>query len=233
MATSPCTSTASFVSLLTAFSSPTRSAWMHGKNLFMEEESGDSCHGDSCSGDSGGPATAKTSAKTKLVGIVSWGPDRCGAPKMPGVYTKVSQYTEWVRMWQRRSYCLVEADLSTAYFPAGAHVIAKPAFHMVFLRDPAEKWPACRPPMQAITVRNPVLLRRPSARPLPVGSPPGTAGARNPSSVSRKLLSLSCWLFPGARSSLACVRQGWGASDQSPRSQTFRRTERPVDRRWR
>jgi secreted trypsin-like serine protease len=54
--------------------------------------------GNICDGDSGGPATSiGSSAVRKLIGIVSWGPDRCGTPKMPGVYTRVSQFGVWVR----------------------------------------------------------------------------------------------------------------------------------------
>jgi secreted trypsin-like serine protease len=52
--------------------------------------------GDSCRGDSGGPATSQVSSVTKLIGIVSWGPDQCGIPLLPSIYTRISQYGEWV-----------------------------------------------------------------------------------------------------------------------------------------
>lgn len=47
---------------------------------------------DSCQGDSGGPLF---DASGKSVGITSWG-QGCAEPGFPGVYTRVSTYTEWV-----------------------------------------------------------------------------------------------------------------------------------------
>ncbi|MGO9125517.1 MAG: S1 family serine peptidase [Terriglobales bacterium] len=52
---------------------------------------------DSCSGDSGGPAANSSNPDARLVGIVSWGDEHCGAPKKPAVYTRVSQFTTWLR----------------------------------------------------------------------------------------------------------------------------------------
>ena len=46
---------------------------------------------DSCQGDSGGPVVYKR----KLVGIVSWGVS-CAHAKLPGVYTKVKNYYNWI-----------------------------------------------------------------------------------------------------------------------------------------
>lgn len=52
---------------------------------------------DSCQGDSGGPVfdqSSKASGHTQL-GIVSWGAG-CGAEGVPGVYTRLSRFTDWV-----------------------------------------------------------------------------------------------------------------------------------------
>jgi len=50
---------------------------------------------DSCQGDSGGPLTNDNSGSLYVVGIVSWGWG-CARPGMPGMYTEVSYFTEWV-----------------------------------------------------------------------------------------------------------------------------------------
>lgn len=50
---------------------------------------------DTCQGDSGGPLVAGTGAQRRLVGVVSWGID-CGG-RTPGVYTRVSAYTPFLR----------------------------------------------------------------------------------------------------------------------------------------
>jgi secreted trypsin-like serine protease len=52
---------------------------------------------DSCFGDSGGPlVAADSSGKDVQVGIVSWGP-QCGNPLYPGVYTRVSAFSDWIK----------------------------------------------------------------------------------------------------------------------------------------
>lgn len=56
---------------------------------------------DSCVGDSGS-ALVTSSKKSenalltwKLLGIVSFGPKKCGTENVPGVYTKVRNYIDW------------------------------------------------------------------------------------------------------------------------------------------
>jgi secreted trypsin-like serine protease len=53
---------------------------------------------DSCFGDSGGPliVAADNDRGYTQVGIVSWGP-QCGNPLYPGVYTRVSSFSDWIK----------------------------------------------------------------------------------------------------------------------------------------
>ncbi|XP_051897211.1 tissue-type plasminogen activator [Pristis pectinata] len=50
---------------------------------------------DACKGDSGGPLVCQTKGQMILQGIISWGIG-CGKKDVPGVYTKVVNYLDWI-----------------------------------------------------------------------------------------------------------------------------------------
>lgn len=53
---------------------------------------------DSCEGDSGGPLMISRQGQIFVMGIVSFGPwETCGNENLPGVYTKVSHYVNWIK----------------------------------------------------------------------------------------------------------------------------------------
>ena len=55
---------------------------------------------DSCGGDSGGPLVVKKRdgivSYTTQIGLVSWGLGECGTHGVPGVYTNVAYFMEWI-----------------------------------------------------------------------------------------------------------------------------------------
>nr|KAF6460854.1 plasminogen activator, tissue type [Molossus molossus] len=51
---------------------------------------------DACQGDSGGPLVCMKDNHMTLVGIISWGLG-CGQKDVPGVYTKVTNYLNWIQ----------------------------------------------------------------------------------------------------------------------------------------
>ena len=62
---------------------------------------------DTCIGDSGGPIFSSGDGVTQLHGITSYGADQCNHPTIPGVYTNLYMFTNWI-------YAHTRADQSIA-----------------------------------------------------------------------------------------------------------------------
>ncbi|BES91676.1 Tryp_SPc [Nesidiocoris tenuis] len=60
---------------------------------------------DSCRGDSGGPGSVLTAQGHFLIAIVSWGVG-CNQPDFPAVYTRISNYIEFIRSNTQDGYFL-------------------------------------------------------------------------------------------------------------------------------
>lgn len=57
---------------------------------------------DTCQGDSGGPIQMIKDEQYFIVGITSFGKG-CGSPGIPGIYTRVSLFIDWIeeRVWPK------------------------------------------------------------------------------------------------------------------------------------
>lgn len=53
-------------------------------------------HADTCQGDSGSPLMFFVDGRWQIVGLVSYGTG-CAQERLPGIYTRVSNYVEWIR----------------------------------------------------------------------------------------------------------------------------------------
>ncbi|XP_026108465.1 clotting factor B-like [Carassius auratus] len=53
---------------------------------------------DSCQGDSGGPMVSKNGSLWIQSGVASFG-EGCADPKYPGVYSRVSEYQDWIKSY--------------------------------------------------------------------------------------------------------------------------------------
>ncbi|XP_077967718.1 trypsin-like [Styela clava] len=71
-------------------------------NIIVKANSTKFCAGghpgkDTCDGDSGGPLLCRdNNGKFNLHGITSYGPTPCGQSGLPGIYTQVSGYRDWI-----------------------------------------------------------------------------------------------------------------------------------------
>lgn len=72
--------------------------WPLSSNMFCASGANNNLPADTCEGDSGAGLVVNTNtSRPMLAGITSWGEKvNCGERKLPGVYTRVSNYDDWI-----------------------------------------------------------------------------------------------------------------------------------------
>lgn len=76
---------------------------------------------DACRGDSGGPLIGDPTGARVLIGVVSFGGERCADPDAPGVYAEVASVSEWIAR-QAALPAGTTDDATTATGPAAARI---------------------------------------------------------------------------------------------------------------
>ena len=79
---------------------------------------------DSCQGDSGGPLVCSGKGIPVLNGIISTG-FMCAVPRVPGLYTKISTYSDWIRKTVE-DYPKIDVDSISEYSYRTPSGIIKP-----------------------------------------------------------------------------------------------------------
>ena len=80
---------------------------------------------DSCDGDSGGPLVCKSGFSGYIMaGVVSYGPLICGTPGLPGIYTRVGYFLDWINENLVKPSC---TTMNTTSTPGNYHICFKAA----------------------------------------------------------------------------------------------------------
>ena len=68
--------------------------YVNNLTVYRKEEGGV----DACQGDSGGPMVCRVGETPYLHGVTSFGCG-CARKQLPGVYTRVSEYSDWINLY--------------------------------------------------------------------------------------------------------------------------------------